>query len=64
MDRAKLLIEFDAWEQQHFDAARTSEERLNIWDETQNAGQLANLMNEHETLSAAPHRSLPRAATG
>jgi hypothetical protein len=64
MDRAKVLIEFDAWEQQHLDAARTSEERLNIWDETQNAGQLANLMNEHETLSAVLHRSLVRAARG
>jgi hypothetical protein len=64
MDRAKVLIEFDAWEQQHLDAARTSEERLNIWDETQNAGQLANLMNEHETLSAVLHRSVVRAARG
>ena len=63
-DRANVLIEFDAWEQQHLDAARTSEERLNIWDETQNAARLANLMNKHETLSAALHRSLPRAATG
>ena len=63
MDRAKLLIEFDAWEQQHLDAAKTSEERLNIWDETQNAARLLNLMNEHKTLSAALHRSLPRAAT-
>jgi hypothetical protein len=64
IDRAKLLIEFDAWEQQHLDAARTSEERLNIWDETQNAARLANLMNKHETLSAAPHRLSARAATG
>jgi len=64
MDRAKVLVEFDAWEQQHLDAARTSEERLNIWDETRNAGRLANLMNEHETLSAVLHRSLLRAATG
>ena len=53
-DRANVLIEFDAWEQQHLDAARTSEERLTIWDETQNAARLANLMNEHETLSATP----------
>ena len=61
-DRANVLIEFDAWEQQHLDAARTSEERLTLWDETQNAGRLANLMGQIP--SAAPDRLSARATRG
>jgi hypothetical protein len=61
-DRANVLIEFDAWEQQHLDAARTSEERLTIWDETQNAGRLAMMMDGHENRSATPDRLSARSA--
>jgi hypothetical protein len=62
MERAEAMTEFEAWEQQHLDAARTSEERLTLWDETQNAARLANLTDEHETLSAVPDHLSARAA--
>lgn len=62
MDRAKALTEFDAWEQQHLDAARTSEERLTIWDETENASRLAMVMDERDTLNATADRLSARAA--
>ena len=62
IERAKAMTEFDSWEQQNLDAARTSEERLTLWDETQNAGRLANLMGQIP--SAAPDRLSARAARG
>jgi hypothetical protein len=62
MDRAKAVTEFDAWEQQHCDAAGTSEQRLAIWDETQNASRLATMSDERESRSATPDRLSARAA--
>jgi len=64
VERAKVVTQFDAWEQQHLYVATTSEERLTIWDETQNASRLAMMMDERESLSATRDRLSASAARG
>jgi hypothetical protein len=47
VELAETMVKFEVWEQQNLGLAETSEERLTVWDHTQNGDRLAGIVQEN-----------------
>jgi hypothetical protein len=62
-DLAGMIARFDLWEKRNLGVAESSEERLRLWDQTQNNGRLSTICEKR----SCQHRktvkhSVPKAA--
>ena len=48
VELAVTMMTFEVWERENLGAAKTSEGRLTVWDDTQNGGRLAGIVQEND----------------
>jgi hypothetical protein len=58
VELAATMVKFEAWEQQNLGAAKTSEERLTLWDDTHNGGRLAGIVQENNHVASRRLRAM------
>jgi hypothetical protein len=55
---AVTMMKFEVWEHDNLGVAKTSEGRLTVWDETQNGGRLAGILQENNRVQSSRLRAM------
>jgi hypothetical protein len=58
VELAVTMMTFEVWERENLGAAKTSEGRLTVWDDTQNGGRLAGIVQENDRVPASRLRAM------
>jgi hypothetical protein len=57
VELAVTMMTFEVWERENLGAAKTSEGRLTVWDDAQNGGRLAGIVQENDRVQSSRLRA-------